>query len=61
MTAVIECFLINAYHMRPFALENRAEMKHWKQFSISKLRKLCVSIIFKILIGCQPAEPGSSF
>ena len=39
-TAVIECFLINAHHTRPYALGNWAELKHWQQFSISKCREL---------------------
>ena len=49
MTAVIECFLINAYHTRPFANENSAEMKYWQQFSMSKFSELCKHIF----IGCQ--------
>ena len=43
--------------MRPFAIENSAEMKYWQQLSISKFRELC-SIILNIFIGC-PAQLGS--
>ena len=50
MTAVIECFLINAHHLRAFAIENSAEIKYWLQFiSLEGY----VSIILNILIGCQ--------
>ena len=47
MTAVIECFLINAHHTWLFALKHSAEMKHWQKFSVESY----VSIIHNILIG----------